>query len=52
MADKFIDLGDLPSAKSFSKTLSILATGLDGNVVLLHAAELAKSKKLIPDLAT
>ena len=52
LAGKFIDLGDLPPAKSFSKPLSALASGLDGNVVLLHATELAQSKKLIPDLAS
>ena len=44
LADKFIDLGDLPPAKSFSKPLSTLASGLDGNVVLLHAAELANPR--------
>jgi len=52
LADKYIDLGELPPAKGFSKPLAPLSSGLGGQVVLLQAADLAQAKRLVPDLAT
>ena len=49
LADKYIDLGELPPAKDFSKPLSFLFSGLGGQVVLLQAADLAQAKGLVPD---
>ncbi len=51
LAGKFVELGELPPAKGLSKPLSAMASGLEGQIVLLHAAELAQAKKIIPDLA-
>ena len=48
----YIELGELPPAKGFSKPLSSLTQGMDGQVVLLQATDLAQSRKLIPDIAT
>ena len=48
----YIKLGELPPAKGFSKPLSSLTQGMDGQVVLLQATDLAQSRKLIPDIAT
>lgn len=52
LGGKYVDLGELPPAKGFNKPTSSLTAGLDGQVVLLQAADLVKTKKLIPDLAT
>ena len=44
-----LDLTELPPAKGWSKNLS---GSLEGQVVLLHAAEYFQAKWLIPDLTT
>ena len=43
LADKYVDLGELPPAKGFSKPLSALSSGLGGQVVLQHASSPATS---------
>ena len=48
LADEFIDLGELPPAKGRSRPPSVP----EGTVVLLHAHDLSKQKRLIPDFAT
>ena len=48
----YVDFGELPPAKGFSKPLPALTQGMDGQIVLLQATDLAQSKKLIPDVAT
>lgn len=52
LSGAYIDLGELPPAKGFSKPLSSLTQGMEGQIVLLQASDLAQSKKLIPDIAT
>ena len=51
-ADRYVDLGELPHAKGFSKPLTSLSHCLEGQVVLIQAADLLHSKKVIPDYAT
>ena len=51
-ADRYVDLGELPPAKGFSKPLTSLHHCLEGQVVLIQAADLLHSKKVIPDYAT
>ena len=52
LSGAYVDFGELPPAKGFSKPLSALTQGMDGQIVLLQATDLAQSKKLIPDVAT
>ena len=49
LAGECIDLAELPPAKGRGKNLS---GSLEGQVVLLHAADYLQTKWLIPDLAT
>ena len=49
---KFVDLGELPPAKGFGKMPASLSGDMDGQIVLLQAADYLKSKKHIPDLST
>ena len=49
IANEYIDFGELPPAKG---KVRALPAGLEGQVVLIQAADLTQSKKLIPDLAT
>ena len=48
IANEYIDFGELPPAKG---KVRALPAGLEGQVVLIQAAYLTQSKKLIPDLA-
>ena len=48
-ANEYIDFGELPPTKG---KVQALPTGLEGQVVLVQAADLVQPKKLIPDLAT
>lgn len=52
LSGAYIDLVELPPAKGSSKPLSALNQGMEGHIVLPQAADLAQSKKLIPDAAT
>ena len=52
LAGKFVDLGELPPAEGFSKSLAALASGLEGKVVLIQASDLIKSRKVLPNLGT
>ena len=49
LAGECVDLVELPPAKGRGKNLS---GSLEGQVVLLHAADYFQAKRLIPDLAT
>ena len=49
LAGECIDLAELPPAKGQGKNLS---GPLEGQVVLLHAADYFQAKRLIPDLTT
>ena len=49
LANDYIDFSELPPAKGKVRSLP---SGLEGQVVLVQAADLSQSKKLIPDLAT
>jgi hypothetical protein len=49
---KFVDLGEFPPAKGFSKTPAALSSDMEGKIVLLQAADYVRSKRHIPDLAT
>ena len=49
LAGECIDLAELPPAKGRGKNLS---GPLEGQVVLLHAADYFQAKRLIPDLAS
>ena len=49
LADEFIDLTKKAPAKGRSKPLN---RGLEGQIVLLHAAEYFQAKRLIPDMAS
>ena len=48
-AGEYIDFMELPPAKGKSRPLTQVS---EGQVVVLHASELAPTQKLIPDLAT
>ena len=52
LAGIFVDLGEFPPAKGFGKSPSALSSDLEGEIVLLQAADYVQSKKHIPDLAT
>jgi hypothetical protein len=49
---KFVDLGEFPPAKGFSKTPAALSSDMEGKIVLLQVVDYVHSKRLIPDLAT
>ena len=49
LSREYIDFAELPPAKGKVRGIP---SGLDGQVVLVQAADLLQSKKLIPDLAT
>lgn len=49
---KFIDLGELPPAKGFSKPLSSMVSSMEGKVILMQASDLIQTKKVIPNLST
>ena len=48
LSRKYVDLGELPPAKGFSKLLSSLSSGLEGQVVLLQAADLVLGHSVLP----
>lgn len=48
LAGHFVDFTELPPAKGRTKAFN---SGLDGQVVILQAAEYLQAKRLIPDLA-
>ena len=52
LSGKYVDLGELPPAKGFSKPLTSPSSSLEGQVVLLQAADVLRTRRLIPDLAT
>ena len=52
LSGKYVDLGKLPPAKGFSKPLSSLSSSIEGQVVLLQAADVLRTRRLIPNLAT
>lgn len=52
VSGRYVDLGELPPAKGFTKPLSAISSALEGQVVLLQAADYMQCKRLIPDLAT
>ena len=49
LANEYIDFTELPPARGKVRSMP---TGLEGQVVLVQAADLAQPRKLIPDLAT
>ena len=49
VAGEYVEFAELPPAKGKSKGLP---QALEGQVVIVQAAELASSRRLIPDLAT
>ena len=49
LAGEFIDFADLPPAKGKDKSIP---TAGEGQIVVVQAADLMESRKLIPDLAT
>ena len=48
-ADEYIDFGDLPPAKGKGRPLG---QAFEGQVVVVQAADLVQTRKLIPDVAT
>ena len=48
-ADEYIDFGDLPPAKGKGRPLG---KAFEGQVVVVQAADLVQTRKLIPDVAT
>lgn len=49
LANKYIDFAELPPARGKSKTMS---QTLDGQIIVVQAADLVQVRKIIPDLAT
>ena len=49
LANEYIDFSEFPPAKGKVRSLP---SGLEGQVVLVQAADLSQYKKLIPDLST
>ena len=48
-AGEYVDFNDLPSAKGKGRPLS---QPMEGQVVVVQAADLVQSRRLIPDIAT
>ena len=48
-ANEYVDFGELPPAKGKTKSVP---QSLEGQVIVIQAAELYKQRKIIPDLAT
>jgi hypothetical protein len=49
LANQYVDFAELPPAKGKSRPLP---QGLEGQVIVVQAADLVQSRKIIPDLAT
>ena len=48
-AGEYVDFSDLPPARGKSKSFP---SSVEGHIIVVHAADLAQSRKLIPDLGT
>ena len=49
LANEYVDLAELPPAKGKARPMT---QALEGQIVVVQAAELMQTKKMIPDLAT